>query len=84
LKESPGWTFTDHCCRSCFGRVLRCAEVYRCATCEVETTGRPDGICGCGMPGFKGLAKCGPNTLVRPENPARVVIHVGDDTKGRP
>lgn len=53
------WTLEDHLCRSCGGRILRCATgngmtpggnpIRRCADCGAScTTMGPDEICWCG------------------------------------
>jgi hypothetical protein len=66
------WALTGHCCRKCFGRVLRrpvpTGAVYRCADCGFEAEGADDGggpavICGCGAlpPGFRTKLACIPN-----------------------
>lgn len=53
------WLFTDHVCRDCGGRILRCATgggmspggnpLYRCADCgNARSDGGPQGVCWCG------------------------------------
>ena len=77
LKADAGWDITDHCCRFCLSGVLRRGAAYRCATCGQETSGKPNGICGCGMPRIGEMARCGLNENRTPENPARIIIHIG-------
>lgn len=48
------YTATKHCCRICFGRVLKSAAhqdppIYRCADCGASGAGAPSSICACGM-----------------------------------
>lgn len=45
---------TKHCCRICFGRVMKVADsaplpIYRCADCGASGVGGPKSICSCGM-----------------------------------
>lgn len=73
------WVLTDHACRHCFGRVLKCigtaAPLYRCAECGAEHAGRDvGGLCWCGVevPGVGRPYRCersslgsGPQVVVR-------------------
>lgn len=54
------WILEDHLCRSCGGRILRCASgqgmtpggnpVYQCADCGQSASGAlPDVLCWCGL-----------------------------------
>jgi hypothetical protein len=51
---SDTWSWADHACRTCFGRLVKRtapggAPVFECGNCEVTAKGTPDGICGCGV-----------------------------------
>lgn len=45
------WRLTDHCCRVCFGRVLRHEDGHRlrCAECGAEGEGPVESMCFCGV-----------------------------------
>lgn len=48
------WNLTDHCCRTCFGRVLQGdgpdgEPVFRCSNCGAEGSGAVTTVCACGM-----------------------------------
>jgi hypothetical protein len=50
---SEGWTFIDHACRYCGGRILRKSErgkyFNRCAECGAITEGPYETLCTCGV-----------------------------------
>ncbi len=69
---------TGHCCRTCMSGILkRDAGGFQCCGCLGPVAEKVEEICGCGLPGFRGLARCGPNTNPTPENAGRLMIHVG-------
>lgn len=58
--KKPTYELTDHVCRGCGGRVLKCVSgggptgggnpIYRCADCgKAAAAMGPDAICWCGM-----------------------------------
>jgi hypothetical protein len=73
------WNLTDHICRGCLGRILECETgLFMCSSCEAETSGAPDAICGCGIKISNskrdGGFKCAPNLNRTPENPGAIVV----------
>lgn len=81
------WQFAPHCCRACLGRVMQCQDIFRCADCGAEASGKSEAICGCGLlPGplaarmghVGGTVRCGPNPRRGPASPAEIVILFGD------
>jgi hypothetical protein len=86
LTVEHRYSMTDHCCRHCLGRILVRRNVYVCSVCEVESQGRPTGICACGMTAAKDAAlpaglrnayRCGINPDRSGINPARIVVLYG-------
>ena len=60
LKEEKTWALTDHLCKKCGGRVLRCVTgggvtgggdpIWKCADCGKSAAAMgPDGLCWCGL-----------------------------------
>jgi len=60
VSKQRTWTIEDHLCRSCGGRILRCATgngmtpggnpVFKCADCGKSTAAMgPDALCWCGF-----------------------------------
>lgn len=85
------WVLEQHCCRSCFGRVVSreirdddLNRVYRCTNCGLEAEGRrADVICACGMKlhtkGKKGVdvgLRCHENQVPSPEFPSQIVASI--------
>jgi hypothetical protein len=57
-KANERYTATKHCCRICFGRVLKVdgskdgskePTIYRCADCGASGVGSTASICSCAM-----------------------------------
>lgn len=84
--DQPLWELTEHCCRVCFGRILRQAGAgqashshrYRCSNCGLQADGaKPAVLCSCGMKlkGGRGagILRCERNPDPRPEFPSEVV-----------
>jgi hypothetical protein len=76
------WTFTQHCCRVCFGRVLMrttvdARRIYRCADCGVEREGHDErAICSCGIKlrtTVDAGIRCKVNEKRTPECPSEIV-----------
>jgi hypothetical protein len=77
----PGWEFTDHCCRVCFGRLLEHVDdqgtkIVRCAGCGTTVQDSRRKLCCCGM-----KLRTGRNAGYRcvkhkptPEMPAEIVV----------
>ena len=78
MQNDATWEFTLHACRACMGRILRHGAVFRCAICEVDAIGAPEGICGCGLrvkdARSDGGFRCAPNPQRSPASPAAVII----------
>lgn len=82
-KTAHQWELTDHCCRACFGRVLRREAddgerlVYRCANCGAEAEGRRESVlCCCGIKlktGADAGIRCVVNNAPSPECPSQIV-----------
>ena len=79
--RSSHWTFTDHACRVCFGRVLERVDKHhvhevRCAECGQTAQGEPTTICCCGADcGTLGHAlECFRNPDVSPANPQEIMV----------
>lgn len=60
MGDKRTWSLTDHVCKGCGGRILRCASgagmtpggnpVWRCADCGASTSSMgPDSLCWCGF-----------------------------------
>lgn len=82
MQDKALWELTDHCCRVCFGRILRQPgapgeRMYRCSNCGLQAQGdRPAVLCSCGMrlKGNRGgLLRCERNPDPRPEFPSEVI-----------
>lgn len=92
-----GWA--DHACRICGSRLAvsepaGAAPLYECGNCGVRCSGKPDGICGCGVHlGPKPRTKkdkravatptgprffCTANAARSASSPAAIVIMYGD------
>lgn len=79
--KSVTWAVTDHCCRYCYGRVLkrRVSPIYsvvRCAKCDTEVRGDEQALCWCGQNvGDRGkIYECVRNPSVSPELPNAVLV----------
>lgn len=79
-EPAPGWAFTEHCCRVCFGRVMvREAfdrrRTYMCSVCEATADGTSEAaLCCCGIKlktGVDAGIRC-QRTDPTPEFPARI------------
>lgn len=78
---SGTWKFTDHVCRVCFGRVLKCEDSvglprFRCSNCGIEGTNEVKSICCCGMKtrGTREIKiKCQRQENPTPEFPSEIV-----------
>lgn len=60
MNEDRTWRLTNHLCRGCGGRILRCVSgggvtgggnpIWKCADCGKEAAAmKPDAMCWCGM-----------------------------------
>lgn len=76
------WELTDHCCRICFGRVLKRTtfdrrKIYRCSNCETEVVGDSSQcLCCCGIKlrtNKDAGIRCIVNPSRTPENPSYIV-----------
>lgn len=81
LSNPELWALTEHCCRNCFGRVLRRYVNGRhqalCAECGLQTEGYPRSLCCCGVKMADGRdagLRCVPNDHITPETPHRVLV----------
>lgn len=81
-----GFSLTDHCCRTCAGRVLVRNGEFMCATCEARGTA-VEAVCACGMRAagndlpkrLKGAYKCAVNPGRSVVSPARIVVTYGGE-----
>lgn len=82
------YQITEHACRHCMGRILRCDDVFRCADCGAEAKAdhrRPvhsAAVCCCGLKEPVGSAvkqtfRCVANPNRTPENPAEITVAFG-------
>ncbi len=68
-----------HVCRHCMGRIVSRGDTFLCSGCGQSCTGRPAGICGCGLT-INGVRKrtapyrCGPNPAPGPTSPTAYVV----------
>lgn len=78
------WELTEHCCRVCFGRILRSAAPgddglrrWRCACCGAEALHHAvTSVCACGMRQRTGRdmgLRCQRNQEPRPEMPSEIL-----------
>lgn len=77
---SAGWEITDHCCRRCFGRILRRGETVCCADCGAEAEGEPQELCACGTRFANGKPmglRCVANPNVSADLPMQIVAIPG-------
>ncbi len=75
-----GWTFADHACRRCLGRIIRQGAAFRCHDCGAEGRDRPESICGCGIAAsatLKGTFKCARNPRRAEGFQAEIVVVFG-------
>lgn len=80
------WTFTNHACRVCHGRVLRLAEnssdgpaQYRCAQCGLRSEGELDSACACGVTvGRRRVLECVRMPEPREEGMPEVMVRMRD------
>jgi hypothetical protein len=75
------WSFSDHACRHCFGRVMQRAwrgKVFevRCAECSARQFGDVTGLCCCGADcGALGRAlECFKNPEISPTVPQEIMV----------
>ena len=82
------WELTEHCCRVCFGRVLKATQAtevgvhrYRCSNCALEGLGRHErAICACGLKTKRGQdlgVRCIRNPEPTPEQPCEIIADGG-------
>lgn len=82
------WKLTNHCCRICFGRVLKrrlspsLSEVV-CSICDATARGDEPSLCWCGVEvGAKGkILECFLNPKPRPELPPIVLVRERQHSK---
>jgi hypothetical protein len=77
---TAAWTLTEHCCRVCFGRVLkRIAEdgqpIVLCCDCGAAAEGDHDALCACGaeLGPAKVRLQCQRQAEPTPEAPCEIV-----------
>lgn len=82
------WTFTDHVCRVCLGRIMCHKDdgpaLFMCSTCEALARGKVEAICGCGMRGQSTKSdlpkpvlaafQCRPNPDRSMKSPAKFIL----------
>ena len=90
-KDDQMWSFTQHCCRVCFGRVLvrttfERKKIHKCSCCgtTVECE-QPSGLCACGVKIRGGTRdagiRCRVNDKRTPENPMEIIAEQIDPTQ---
>ncbi len=71
------WEITDHACRHCFGRILRCSDDdrYRCSECGAEAFGTHEALCWCGVEvGGERTFECLRNPAKSEQVPQEIIV----------
>lgn len=86
--RDDGWRPVPHVCRSCLGRVLERAGLFRCPNCDNRRYTTPVALCGCGLrptglpARHRRLFLCRARALRDPDASAAVVVTFADEPEG--
>lgn len=71
------YELTNHCCKTCLGRILFDGTRHRCSNCGAESSTGHEGICACGAKMRSGRSagiRCAVNTKRDASFPGEVVV----------